>query len=410
MLTKGRLPMTATINVEDFRRLAKRRLPAIVFDYMEGGAEDEHGLMHNREVFRHVRFQPHRLRPIETRDISIRLFGRTRSAPLLVAPTGLNGLLWPDGDVALATAAARAGIPFVLSTASNASIEEVRRRVDGDLWFQLYMVHPALTESLIKRAIAADYSTLVVTVDVVINGNRERDRRHGFAFPLRYTPSMVLDGITHPRWAMRLLRHGMPRMANLAVEGGDLEVQAALLRRQMDARFDWAGLARIRALWPHRLLVKGILHSDDARRCMACGVDGIILSNHGGRQLDSCISPMEVLPQVAGQQDGTLLVDSGFRRGSDVVKAIALGAHAVMLGRPVLYGLAAAGEQGVTDILGMFKREIDETMAQIGCASMAELSRDYLWQGGDGTRRGFDQSIPTSIETMGRRHVDGQNR
>jgi (S)-mandelate dehydrogenase len=374
--------MKAPINVEDFRKLAKRRLPAIVFDYLEGGAEDEDGLTHNREVFRQIRFQPQRLRNVQTRDMSIRLFGRAQTAPLVIAPTGLNGLLWPDGDIALATAASKAGIPFALSTASNASIEEVRRRVDGDLWFQLYMVHPALTERLLKRALAADYSTLVVTVDVVINGNRERDRRNGFAFPLRYTPSIVIDGLTHPRWTMRLLRNRFPRMANLSAQGeDDLEVQAALLKRQMDAGFDWDGLARIRALWPRRLLVKGILHAADAQRCMACSADGVILSNHGGRQLESCISPIEVLRETADRVAGPVLVDSGIRRGADVVKAVALGASAVLLGRSVLYGLAVAGERGVSEVLGILKREIDETMAHIGCASMADLSGDYLGQG-----------------------------
>jgi (S)-mandelate dehydrogenase len=371
--------MSKPINVEDFRKLAQRRLPRFVFDYLDGGTEDEHGLAHNREVFKRIRFQPVRLRDVGTRDLSTQLFGKSIAAPLVIAPTGLNGLLWPDGDVALATAAAKAGIPFVLSTASNASIEDVARRVDGELWFQLYMVHPLLTDRLIKRALAAGCSTLVVTVDVAVSSNRERDRRNGFEYPLRYQPYLLIEGIAHPRWTLRLLRNGIPHMANLSAAGEEnMDVQAALLRREMDAGFDWQGLARIRALWPRRLLVKGVLRAADARRCIAAGTDAVILSNHGGRQLDSCVSPIEVLSDAVAQCDAPILVDSGFRRGSDVVKAIALGATAVLVRRPVLYGLAASGESGVSEVLGIFKREIDQTLAQICCAATTELSHDYL--------------------------------
>ncbi|RUL69270.1 alpha-hydroxy-acid oxidizing protein [Dyella choica] len=371
--------MIAPVNVEDFRRLTRKRLPAIVFDYLDGGAEDEHGIEHNKAIFQHIRFKPLRLRNVSERDLSTSLLGRPLAAPLLIAPTGLNGLLWPEGDIALARAAAGEGLPFILSTASNASIEDVARQVDGDLWFQLYTIHADLTRQLIRRAIAADYSTLVVTVDVVVNGNRERDRRNGFAFPLRFSPGLVLDGIRHPRWLWHLLRNGLPRMANMAQQQqASLDLQTALLRRQMDASFDWSSLARLRETWPRRLLVKGILRAEDAQRCVELGADGVILSNHGARQLDHCISPMQVLGQVVENISQPVLVDSGFRRGSDVVKALAMGASGILIGRAVLYGLAARGEAGAREVLRLLKREMDITLAQIGCPSVAQLSPEYL--------------------------------
>jgi (S)-mandelate dehydrogenase len=367
------------ISVEDYRKLARRRLPARVFDYLEGGSEDEVGLKFNRDTLRGVRFRPRRLRDVSRRDLTTTLWGKSLSAPLIIAPTGLNSLFWPKGDIALARAAAREGIPFVLSTASNISIEELARQCDGDLWFQLYVANWISAESMVKRALAAGYSTLVLTVDVLINGNRERDRRHDFSWPIRYSPAAILDALWHPRWSLDWVRHAGPQLANfMNVETDKDGARIALEKRQMDASFDWRDLARLRDLWPHRLLVKGITHPEDAERCAACGVDGIILSNHGGRQLDSCLSPIEILAATAAKVDRPILVDSGFRRGSEVVKAVALGASAVLLGRATLYGLAAAGDAGVVDVLRILRKEIDVTLAQIGCTSIPELSSEYL--------------------------------
>ncbi|WP_447790877.1 alpha-hydroxy-acid oxidizing protein [Pseudomonas farris] len=369
----------APLNVADYRELARRRLPKMVFDYLEGGAEDEQGLQHNRKVFQNVRFKPRRLMDVSQRDLSTSLFGKRQSLPLLIGPTGLNGALWPEGDLALARAASRAGIPFVLSTASNLSIEDLARRCDGELWFQLYVVHRTLAEQMTERALAAGYKTLVLTTDVAVNGYRERDLRNQFKMPMSYTPRVMLDGCLHPRWSLDLVRHGMPELANfVSSEASNLEVQAALMSRQMDASFDWQALRWLRDKWPHTLLVKGLLDADDAARCIAEGVDGVILSNHGGRQLDTAISPFEVLAETVRKVSPPVLIDSGFRRGADIVKALAMGANAVLLGRATLYGLAARGEAGVDDVLRLLKADIDRTLAQIGCPSIAYLSPAYL--------------------------------
>jgi (S)-mandelate dehydrogenase len=369
----------APLNDADYRELARRRLPKMVFDYLEGGAEDEQGLQHNREVFQNVRFKPRRLVDVSQRDLSTSLFGKRQALPLLIGPTGLNGALWPEGDLALARAASRAGIPFVLSTASNLSIEDLARRCDGELWFQLYVVHRTLAEQMVERALAAGYTTLVLTTDVGVNGYRERDLRNQFKMPMSYTARVMLDGCLHPRWSLDLVRHGMPELANfVSSDASSLEVQAALMSRQMDASFDWQALRWLRDKWPHTLLVKGLLDADDAVRCIAEGVDGVILSNHGGRQLDTAISPFEVLAETVRKVSHPVLIDSGFRRGADVVKALAMGADAVLLGRATLYGLAARGEAGVDDVLRLLKADIDRTLAQIGCPSIAHLSPAYL--------------------------------
>lgn len=372
--------MTQPVNVADFRTLAKKRLPKMVFDYLEGGAEDETGLQHNRQVFENVRFQPRRLVDVSQRSIQTSLFGKPLSAPIIIAPTGLNGILWPDGDFALARAAGKFGIPFVLSTASTASIEDVAKAANGELWFQLYVVHRKLAELLVKRALNAGYTTLVLTTDVGVNGKRERDIRNGFGLPMQYHAGTILDGAMHPRWSLDLLRHGVPQLANFASdEAQDADLQAALMSRQMDASFAWKDLKWLRDLWPHKLLVKGISRADDAERCIALGADGVILSNHGGRQLDSAISPLEALEPTAARLRAPVLIDSGFRRGSDVVKALAMGAKAVLLGRATLYGLAASGARGVDAVLSIMKDEIDRTLAQIGCPEISQLSKDYVW-------------------------------
>lgn len=367
------------LNVEDYRQLARKRLPRMVFDYLEGAAEDEHGLRHNRSVFQNWRFKPRRLVDVSQRSLNTQILGKPQSLPLLIGPTGLNGALWPNGDLALAKAASKAGIPFVLSTASNLSIDELARQCDGELWFQLYVIHREIARGMVLKALNAGYTTLVLTTDVAVNGYRERDLRNRFKMPMSYTPKVMLDGCLHPRWSLDLLRHGMPQLANfVSSETSSLEMQAALMSRQMDASFDWRALRWLRDLWPHKLLVKGLLSSEDAQRCIQEGVDGVILSNHGGRQLDGAISPMEVLADTVARTDKPVLIDSGFRRGSDIVKALALGAQAVLLGRATLYGLAARGQAGVDEVLTLLKADIDRTLAQIGCPDIASLSADFL--------------------------------
>ena len=366
-------------NVEDYRKLAQKRLPKMVYDYLEGGAEDEYGVKHNRDVFQQWRFKPKRLVDVSRRYLDAEVLGKRQSMPLLIGPTGLNGALWPKGDLALARAATKAGIPFVLSTASNMSIEDLARQCDGDLWFQLYVIHREIAQGMVLKALHSGYTTLVLTTDVAVNGYRERDLHNRFKMPMSYTPKVMLDGCLHPRWSLDLVRHGMPQLANfVSSQTSSLEMQAALMSRQMDASFNWEALRWLRDLWPHKLLVKGLLSAEDADRCIAEGADGVILSNHGGRQLDCAVSPMEVLAQSVAKTGKPVLIDSGFRRGSDIVKALALGAEAVLLGRATLYGLAARGETGVDEVLTLLKADIDRTLAQIGCPDINSLSPDYL--------------------------------
>jgi (S)-mandelate dehydrogenase len=370
-------------SVEDYRRQAKKRLPKMVFDYLEGGAEDEHGLEHNRSVFQRWRFKPQRLVDVSRRDLQTEILGKRQAMPLLIGPTGLNGALWPNGDLALAKSATKAGIPFVLSTASNISIEDLARQCDGELWFQLYVIHREIAQSMVLKALHAGYTTLVLTTDVAVNGYRERDLRNRFKMPMSYTPKVIIDGCLHPHWSFDLVRHGMPQLANfVSSQTSSLEMQAALMSRQMDASFDWRALRWLRDLWPHKLLVKGLLSAEDAQRCIAEGADGVILSNHGGRQLDCAVSPMEALADSVAMTGKPVLIDSGFRRGSDIVKALALGAEAVLLGRATLYGLAARGEVGVDEVLGLLKADIDRTLAQIGCPDIGMLSPAFLQNDG----------------------------
>jgi (S)-mandelate dehydrogenase len=265
-------------SVEDYRSLAARRLPRMVFDYLDGGAESERGLRRNCAAFEDICFEPWRLLDVSQRDLSTEMFGRRQQMPVVIAPTGLNGALWPDGDVLLARAAAKAGIPFALSTASSATIEEVADRAGGDLWFQLYVVQRALAEALTRRALVSGYKTLVLTVDVPVNGKRERDMRNGFAIPFRYSPAAVMDCALHPKWLLRQLRHGLPQLANFAgADASDVNAQAALMSRKMDASFAWDDLKALRDSWPHTLIVKGLLRVDDAARCIDPGADAVVI-------------------------------------------------------------------------------------------------------------------------------------
>lgn len=367
------------IDIHDARRRARRRLPRAVFDYVDGGAEAERGLARNRDAFARIRFRPRRLVDVSNPDPSTTLLGRPRPWPFVVAPTGLNGILWPEGDVVLARAAAAADIPFCISTAATTTIEEIARRADGELWFQLYVVTRELADNLARRAFDAGCRVLVLTTDVPVNGKRLRDVRSGFGIPFRPGPRLAADALLHPRWLAGQLVHGFPALANMKAAGtSSLETQAALMARRMDASFDFDALARLRDTWPGRLLVKGLMNMDDARRCVALGADGVVLSNHGARQLDDADSPAEVLLDETPDVDGALLLDSGIHDAADAVKALALGADAVLLGRPLLYALAAAGEEGVREVFDMFKTDLVRTLTLLGCPSVNALSRDLL--------------------------------
>jgi (S)-mandelate dehydrogenase len=352
-------------NVEDYRQEARRRLPRFVFDYLDGGSEDEVALAENRAAFNRMKLTPRPLTDVSIRDQSVEWFGQRLSSPLILAPTGLNGLFCRNGDIALARAAARLGIPFVLSTASNNSIEEVASAADGDRWFQLYVMHRGFADQLVDRALFAGFSHLVLTVDVPMSGKRERDERNGFVMPFRLRPKVLTDMALHPRWLWQVGRYGAPAMGNMLTAGADPNTQAALLSRKMDASFNWDDLKRLRDRWTRRLLIKGIIHPDDAARAISLGVDAVAVSNHGGRQLDSAPAPISILHDFQ-RVTAPLILDSGIRRGSDVVKAVSLGAKAVMIGRAALYGLAVGGEEGVFDVVRILQTEIDRTQALAG--------------------------------------------
>jgi (S)-mandelate dehydrogenase len=379
--------LARALTIEDLRRIAHRRLPRSSCEYLEGGAEDEVSLRRNRDIFERIAWSPRSLVGVAMPELAISLFGRRANLPVVIAPTGFNGLLWPQGDLALARAAASAGIPFTLSTVSNCAIERLAREAPGDNWFQLYPVKdPRSLERLLDRARDAGYGTLVVTTDVPVLGAREWDQRN-YRAPLKLGLPALLDMLAHPAWMWRVLRAGgVPRFENLLefLPAGDKSRSALLgaryLSTQLNPLFSWQDVARLRERWRGRLVLKGLLALDDARRAVELGADGIVLSNHGGRQLDSAVSGLELLPAVAAElrDRTTVIVDGGFRRGSDVLKALALGAHAVMIGRATLYGLAAGGEAGVAHALNLLRAEMERTMTLLGCRTIAEVDRQLV--------------------------------
>jgi (S)-mandelate dehydrogenase len=367
------------LNLDDHRRRARRRLPRFVFDFIDGGAGDETCIRRNREALDAVTLTPRCLRDVSAVETGVTLLGRRWSMPLAVAPTGFNGLIRPDADLALARAAAAAGVPFVLSTAANARLERVAEVADGMLWLQLYvMTERSITRQMVARARRAGAGALVLTVDVPVSGRRERDLRHGFRLPFRPPPATVLDICRHPLWLARMALAGMPGFPNLSEDETarrSPELDARLLGRALDRTLDWDALDGLRDQWDGPLLLKGVLHPEDAAAAVERGIDGIIVSNHGGRQLDIAPASVAMLPKVAGAVAGRVpvLVDGGFRRGGDIARALALGADAVLAGRPLLYGLASDGERGARSVLAVFAGELDNAMTLLGASTVDEL-------------------------------------
>jgi (S)-mandelate dehydrogenase len=372
------------INIADLRRAARERLPRVVFEYLDGGAEDEITLARNRAAFEEVVFVPRVTSGHAKPDLSVSLFGDRLAMPIVVGPTGLNGIFWRGADLALARAAERFGAAFVLGTASNESIEAVGSGAGGVKWFQLYPWGDApVWQRLLDRASGAGFRALVVTVDTLVAGNRERDRRNRFAHDVTITPSTVLDGLLHPRWLLGVWLRGVPRFENLLEfvgESASAHEVAAFTRTARHPDLSWADLAAIRRMWKGPFLIKGVLAAEDATRAIGIGADGIIVSNHGGRQLDGAAATLEVLPAIveAAGDRLTVLMDGGVRRGADVVKALALGAKAVLLGRAPLYGVAAGGEAGAARALQILVEETERVMSLIGCGAISTLSPRYL--------------------------------
>ena len=377
-------PLARALNIADLRQLARRNVPHFAFEYVEGGAEDEVTLHGNRAAFGRWRFIPRTLIDTRARHLHTVLFGQRSNAPLVIAPTGFNGMLYPEGDVALARAAAQLGIPFTLSTFSTARLEDVANRAGGRLWLQLYvMKERAIARELIRRAAAAGYEALVFTSDANVFGSREWDRR-SYRQPGKPTARTLLDTLRHPHWLWQMLVRGhLPRFRNVEsfLPPGLTPLGASsVIPGLFDASICWADITWIREHWRGKLIIKGVLSAPDAQRCADLGCEGIVVSNHGGRQLDYCVAGIDVLPEIVAAVGTRLsvLVDGGFRRGTDIVKALALGAQAVMLGRATLYGLIAGGQPGVERALAILTSEIDRVLGQLGCNSIGELSPRFV--------------------------------
>ena len=379
--------LQSVVNLHDLQRLARRKLPRIAYDFIEGGADDERCLARNRSAFEAHRLVPRYLRDVSRRDQSLTLLGRRWRSPIGISPTGLAGLFRPDADRMLAAAAREADVPFLLSSAANGALEEVVAVAPEHVWFQMYCTSDArINDDLVRRARATDARVLVVSVDVPVNSNRERNRRNGFSRPFRMTAGVALEALGHPLWVLRYLRTGgIPVMKNwqpYAPQGATAAQVADLYGTLTPAPMvTWEHLQRIRQAWPHKLVVKGLMHADDACQAVAFGADALVVSNHGGRQLDAAPSPLEVLPAVraAVGPQVELILDSGVRRGSDIVIARCLGANSTIFGRPTLYGVAAAGLAGAARALEIVRKEIDMVLAQIGCAAFESLGPEYLW-------------------------------
>lgn len=371
--------------IADLRDLARKRLPKAVFDFIDGGAECESTLRRNSADFEAITLVPRALIDVSNRDLSVKLLGRAAALPLAVAPTGLAALAWADADIALARSAQAMGVPFTVSTSASVRLEDIRESVpDGRLWFQVYVYKDReLVRSLVRRAQAAQFEALVLTVDVPVLGQRYRDIRNRFTVPVRITPRLLWDLARCPRWTAHALMHGVPKMRNL-MDGSQTDASlaslASLMTRNMDSALDWSGAAWLREIWPGKLILKGILAPEDAERAVRVGFDAVAVSNHGGRQLDCAVSAISALPQIVEAVGGAgeVYLDGGVRRGSDIVKALALGARAVTIGRAALYGVAAAGEPGARASLSMLAAELDRCLALIGCPSAAGVGRAFV--------------------------------
>ena len=374
-------------NIGDLREIARRRLPKGVFEFIDRGTEDEVSLRHNRAVFERIKFRPRTLVDVSARSQQITLLGQQQKMPIAVAPTGSAGLTWHEGEIALARAAAAAGIPFTLATGSMTAMEKVADQAGGRLWFQLYMwPDRSLSHKLVERAKAAGFEGLVITVDSPVPPSREYNLHNGFTIPFSLTRRNVTDILLHPRWlfgvlARYLLTTGMPRYENYPTEMKN-KITTLPMGRSMPLNdtLTWDDLRELRKLWPHKLMAKGILTAQDAKLAADCGADAVIVSNHGGRVVDGTQAPIEVLPEIvdAVGKRIAVIVDSGFRRGSDIVKALALGANAVFIGRATLYGTAVGGEVGATRAIELLREEIDRVLALLGCRDVADLNGDYL--------------------------------
>ena len=386
---KRRLARAASVH--DLRHLARRRLPRGVFDYIDGGAEDERSMRDNVDAFARHTFAPRVLRDVSDIDTSTSILGRPAPLPLILAPTGFTRIADPDGELAVARAAARAGLPYALSTLSTRSIEEVATASGaGRRWFQVYVWRDrGLVRNMIERAAAAGYEALVVTVDTAVFGRRERDVRRGFSLPPKIGLDTIVDGIVHPGWTWRFARAEPIKFANVATarsgaagpgDGSDAVTLADYVNSQFDAALSWDDIEWMRSVWDGPIVLKGIQGVADSRIAADLDIEAIALSNHGGRQLDGSPAILDLVAPVADAVGGRIeiICDGGIRRGSDILKALALGADSCMAGRAYLYGLAAGGEAGVDQVLATLAADVRRTMALIGVSSVKAIDTDVL--------------------------------
>lgn len=370
------------VSIAALRDLAARRLPYALFDFIDGGAGDEITMRHNEADFGKWTLVPRYAVDVSRRDLSVDMLGRRADVPLMLAPTGLAGMFWPNGELSAIRATAKAGIPLCLSTNSVCSMEEVAKAApDADRWFQLYFLKDReWMNTLVQRAENSGYRVLCVTIDLPVHGRRERDEKNAFTIPLRPRLANIINVMTKPGWLIGAMRCP-PRFGNFEVPGA--MGMKSIARRDgnlFDPTITWDDVARIRQMWNGPFVVKGILHPDDALSAIDAGADGIMISNHGGRQLDRVPSAIDALPDIAAAVKGRaqLIVDGGVRRGSDIFIARAFGATACSIGRPYLWGLCAGGEDGVSRALDIFREELDNTMSLMGLSDVANIDSSQL--------------------------------
>jgi L-lactate dehydrogenase (cytochrome)/(S)-mandelate dehydrogenase len=374
----------AAFNIAEFRALARRRLPKPIFDFADGGAEEERTLRRNEAAYGEWELLSCPLNGAAQRDLSVELFGHRLAMPVLIGPTGLSGLFWPGGEIAAAKAAMAAGTGFCLSHAATCTIEALAAAGAAPRWMQVFVYRDrGFTQSFVDRAAAAGYDGLVLTIDNQLVGNRERDLRNGFTIPPRFGLADKAAMLAKLPWLTRMAPE-LPRLAfaNYARPGepADLKSLAGKLAGMLDPGLSWRDVAWLRELWRGPLLLKGVMHPAEAAHAVEHGVDGLIVSNHGGRQLDGAPAPLDMLPGIVDAVGGRipLLIDGGIRRGADVVKALSLGATACLIGRPHLWGLAVAGEAGVARVLEILRTEIDRALGLMGVHALAELGPQWL--------------------------------
>ncbi|OJU43870.1 MAG: alpha-hydroxy-acid oxidizing enzyme [Microbacterium sp. 69-7] len=373
--------LEGALTIADLRTIAKRRTPKAAFDYTDGAAEGELSLARARQAFQDIEFHPDILRPAAEVDMSTEILGGPSALPFGIAPTGFTRLMQTEGETAGAGAAGAAGIPFTLSTLGTTSIEDVKAaNPHGRNWFQLYVMRDReISYGLVRRAAAAGFDTLQFTVDTPVAGARLRDKRNGFSIPPQLTVGTIINAIPRPWWWIDFLTTPKLEFASLSTTGGTV---GELLNSAMDPTISYDDLDVIRSLWPGKIVVKGVQNVEDSKRLIDRGVDGIILSNHGGRQLDRAPIPFHLLPEVVREvgKDATVMIDTGIMNGADIVAAVAMGAKFTLIGRAYLYGLMAGGRQGVDRTIEILRTEIERTMKLLGVSTLAELEPRHVTQ------------------------------